>query len=85
MDDTERVNRIEKAVVDECELLLASDAFDTWKGAESIRHNDLVVVNNSFFAKVVQRSRTSIIWEFDHISSMAFCSSKSTIGSSKTR
>ncbi len=48
MDDTERVNRIEKAVVDECELLLASDAFDTWRGAESIRPNDLVVVNNSF-------------------------------------
>ena len=48
MDDTERVNRIEKAVVNECELLLASDAFNTWKGVESIRSNDLVVVNNSF-------------------------------------
>lgn len=51
MDDKERVSRIAKAVVDECALLLASDAFDTWKGAESIRPNDLVAVNNFFLRR----------------------------------
>ncbi|KJF18172.1 hypothetical protein [Acidithrix ferrooxidans] len=47
----ERVERIERAVVDQCELLLASDAFDAWKGAESIRPNDHIVFNNSFLLR----------------------------------
>jgi hypothetical protein len=32
-----RVDRVQKAVVDECELLLASDAFEGWKGAASLQ------------------------------------------------
>jgi hypothetical protein len=43
-----RLERTHKAVVDECELLLASDAFDTWKGAETLQVCDLVACNNSF-------------------------------------
>jgi len=43
-----RVERTAKAVVDKCKLLLASDAFAAWKGAETLRVGDLVVCNNSF-------------------------------------
>jgi len=43
-----QIDRVHKAVIDQCELLLASDAFDAWKGAESLRAGDLVACNNSF-------------------------------------
>lgn len=43
-----RIQRTHKAVVDECELLLASDAFDAWKGAETLQVGDLIACNNSF-------------------------------------
>ncbi len=46
--DDARVNRVQKAVVDECELLLASDAFEGWKGAAALQPGDVVVCNNSF-------------------------------------
>jgi hypothetical protein len=43
-----RIQRACRAIVDECELLLASDAFDVWKGAETLQVGDLVACNNSF-------------------------------------
>lgn len=43
-----RAGRIHRSVVDECELLLASDAFGTWKGAETLQVGDMVACNNSF-------------------------------------
>ncbi len=44
----DRAERIEQGIVDQCELLLASDAFGVWKGSESVRPGDLIAVNNSF-------------------------------------
>ncbi len=43
-----RIDRTHKAVLDECELLLASDAFASWKGTETLHVGDLVACNNSF-------------------------------------
>jgi hypothetical protein len=40
--------RIEAAITDQCELLLASDAFDAWNEAGKLRVDDLVAINNSF-------------------------------------
>jgi hypothetical protein len=40
--------RVRKAIVDNCELVLASDAFEKWKGSGSSQDGDLIVVNNSF-------------------------------------
>ncbi len=46
--DKQRRDRVHQAVVDQCELVLASDAFETWKGAESLQPGDVVACNNSF-------------------------------------
>ena len=48
MTGDSRVDRVRKAIVDECELLLASDAFENWKGAEALQSGDIVACNNSF-------------------------------------
>lgn len=54
-----RIQRTHKAVVDECELLLASDAFDAWKGAETLQVGDLIACNNSFWYREGQSTTKS--------------------------
>ena len=54
-----RLQRAHKAVVDECELLLASDAFDAWKGAETLQVGDVVACNNSFLYREGQSTTKS--------------------------
>ncbi len=54
-----RIQRTHKAVVDECELLLASDAFDAWKGAETLQVGDLIACNNSFLYREGQSTTKS--------------------------
>jgi hypothetical protein len=57
-----RVQRTCKAVVDECELLLASDAFDAWKGAETLQVGDLIACNNSFWNRGNQSTTKSAFY-----------------------
>ncbi len=54
-----RIERTRKAVVDECELLLASDGFDAWKGAETLQIGDLIACNNSFLYREGQSTTKS--------------------------
>ncbi|MHB1802573.1 MAG: hypothetical protein ACYCU5_13115 [Actinomycetes bacterium] len=54
-----RIQRTHKAVVDECELLLASDAFDAWKGTETLQVGDLIACNNSFWYRDSQSTTKS--------------------------
>ena len=54
-----RVERTRTAVVDECELLLASDGFDAWKGAETLQVGDLIACNNSFLYREGQSTTKS--------------------------
>ena len=54
-----RIQRTHTAVVDECELLLASDAFDAWKGAETLQVGDLIACNNSFLYREGQSTTKS--------------------------
>jgi hypothetical protein len=54
-----RIQRGHKAVVDECELLLASDAFAAWKGAETLQVGDLIACNNSFLYREGQSTTKS--------------------------
>ena len=54
-----RIQRTHKAVVDECELLLASDAFDAWKGVETLLAGDLIACNNSFWYRGDQSTTKS--------------------------
>jgi len=54
-----RIQRTHTAVVDECELLLASDAFDGWKGAETLQVGDLIACNNSFWYREGQSTTKS--------------------------
>jgi hypothetical protein len=44
----DRIEHAEKAVIDQCELLLASDAFGAWRETETFHAGDLVICNNSF-------------------------------------
>lgn len=53
------IQRVHKAVVDECELLLASDAFGAWKGAETLQVGDLIACNNSFLYREGQATTKS--------------------------
>src|SRR5487761_1707307 len=53
------IQRAHKAVVDECELLLASDGFDAWMGAESLQVGDLIACNNSFLYREGQSTTKS--------------------------
>ena len=46
--------------MDECELLLASDAFDAWKGAETLQVGDLVACNNSFWYRDSQSTKKGV-------------------------
>src|SRR5487761_1387145 len=54
-----RIQRAHKAVVDECELLLASDAFDAWRGAEALQVGDVIACNNSFLYREGQATTKS--------------------------
>ena len=53
------IQRVHKAVVDECGLLLASDAFGAWKGAETLQVGDLIACNNSFLYREGQATTKS--------------------------
>lgn len=56
------IQRVQRAVADECELLLASDAFESWKGAESLHEGDLIACNNSFLYREGQRTTKSHLY-----------------------
>ncbi|MHB8288803.1 MAG: hypothetical protein ACYDEY_06125 [Acidimicrobiales bacterium] len=57
-----RLKRTYRAVVDECELLLASDAFDAWKAAQTLQVGDLIACNNSFLYREGQSTTKSTFY-----------------------
>jgi hypothetical protein len=57
-----RLARLERKIRDEFELLLASDAFGSWKGNESVRSGDLIAVNNSFLFRENKSTTKSALY-----------------------
>lgn len=57
-----RFSRIYKTILDECELVLASDVFSEWKETERFQPGDLVVCGNSFLFREGQSTKKSALY-----------------------